>query len=75
VSYFEWVQNLENKQWGLDEVNSRLKVRMERATDAVIERWESLGADGGECPDLRTAALALAIERVAGVALKRGIWP
>jgi glutamate dehydrogenase (NAD(P)+) len=75
VSYFEWVQNIENKQWGLDEVNSRLKVRMERATDAVIERWESLGADGGECPDLRTAALALAIERVAGVALKRGIWP
>jgi hypothetical protein len=25
--------------------------------------------------DLRTAALIVAVERVAGVALERGIWP
>jgi len=88
VSYFEWVQNIENEQWDLDEVNTKLHVRMQRATDAVVDRWEMLGAcqqqnenseDDEEnavpCPDLRTAALAVAIERVANVALKRGIWP
>jgi hypothetical protein len=30
---------------------------------------------GGEQADLRTAALVPAIERVANVALARGIWP
>src|SRR6202035_1589677 len=31
VSYFEWVQNNENEQWGLEEVNGKLKARMEKA--------------------------------------------
>jgi glutamate dehydrogenase/leucine dehydrogenase len=85
VSYFEWVQNIENEQWDLNEVKDKLRTRMRRATDAVIERWEQLRArsedsapddvDGSRCLDLRTAALALAIERVANVTLKRGIWP
>jgi glutamate dehydrogenase (NAD(P)+) len=100
VSYFEWVQNIENEQWELDEVNQKLQVRMERATDAVLARRAALGtvqppdaATKGkktkmpvkrerETPalparavDLRTAALVLAIERVANVAKERGIWP
>ena len=35
------------------------------------------GAKGGVLPqvDLRTAALVVAIERVARVAVERGIWP
>jgi glutamate dehydrogenase (NAD(P)+) len=37
VSYFEWVQNIENEQWDLAEVNQKLKTKMERATDAVID--------------------------------------
>lgn len=74
VSYFEWVQNIENEQWDLAEVNQKLKTKMERATDAVLARGESLAKAGAKAT-LRTAALVLAIERVAHVAQERGIWP
>ena len=87
VSYFEWVQNIENQQWDEDEVNHQLRRKMHRAVDAVVQRWRDLrtvsvrdtptaerGA-GVQNPDLRTAALVLAAERVARVALERGIWP
>jgi glutamate dehydrogenase (NAD(P)+) len=73
VSYFEWVQNIANEQWDLDEVNAKLLKRMRRAVDDTVDRWHALG--GAEALDLRTAALVLAIERVAHVALERGIWP
>lgn len=94
VSYFEWVQNIENEQWDLEEVNRKLKTKIERATDAVIdkqrevnERLEGFAADrdgtkGSDSPaakldpvDLRTSAYIVAINRVARVAVERGIWP
>jgi glutamate dehydrogenase (NAD(P)+) len=76
VSYFEWVQNNENEQWDLDEVNRKLRTKMERATDAVLDRQTEVNRQGGADPvDLRTAALLVAIQRVAQVALERGIWP
>jgi glutamate dehydrogenase (NAD(P)+) len=74
VSYFEWVQNNENEQWELDEVNQKLRTKMERATDAVLERQDEINRGGAKI-DLRTAAFVLAIGRVAKVALERGIWP
>jgi glutamate dehydrogenase (NAD(P)+) len=74
VSYFEWVQNNENEQWELDEVNQKLRSKMERATDAVLDRQAEVNR-GGASIDLRTAALLVAIGRVARVALERGIWP
>ncbi|MCI0349384.1 MAG: Glu/Leu/Phe/Val dehydrogenase, partial [Acidobacteriales bacterium] len=81
VSYFEWVQNNENEQWELEEVNHKLQTKMERAVDAVLAKHaycnqtrKKLPKDPGPC-DLRTAALIVAIERVAEVALQRGIWP
>ncbi len=37
VSYYEWVQNQENEQWDLEEVNRKLRLKIERATDAVID--------------------------------------
>jgi glutamate dehydrogenase/leucine dehydrogenase len=73
VSYFEWVQNIENEQWDLEEVNGKLHKKMQRAVDQVVDHWQRLG--GASQLDLRTAALALAIDRVAKVALARGIWP
>jgi glutamate dehydrogenase (NAD(P)+) len=73
VSYFEWVQNNENEQWTLEEVQSKLQAKMERATDAVLDTRDRLSKE--RPVDLRTAAFALAIERVARVALDRGIWP
>jgi hypothetical protein len=48
---------------------------MERATDAVLSRQAEINRPGGAQADLRTAALLVAIERVAQVALERGIWP
>jgi glutamate dehydrogenase (NAD(P)+) len=76
VSYYEWVQNNENEQWTLEEVQSKLQAKMERATDGVIDTRERLSREQPDSPvDLRTAAFALAIERVARVALDRGIWP
>jgi glutamate dehydrogenase (NAD(P)+) len=76
VSYFEWVQNIENEQWDLDEVNHKLRTKMERATDAVLDRQAEVNRAGeSEAVDLRTAALLVAIERVARVTLERGIWP
>ena len=73
VSYFEWVQNIENEQWDLEVVNGKLLKKMRRAVDTVVDRWQQLG--GGSKVDLRTAALVVAIDRVARVALERGIWP
>jgi glutamate dehydrogenase (NAD(P)+) len=76
VSYFEWVQNSENQQWDEDEVNRKLRTKMERATDTVLDRRDAVNRQGAAAPaDLRTAALLVAIERVAQVALERGIWP
>jgi glutamate dehydrogenase/leucine dehydrogenase len=76
VSHFEWVQNNENEQWDLATVNHKLRTKMERATDAVLDRQAEVNHRPGVRPaDLRRAALLVAIERVAHVALERGIWP
>jgi glutamate dehydrogenase/leucine dehydrogenase len=74
VSYFEWVQNNENEQWDVDAVNEKLRAKMERATDAVLERQAEINRTA-PAVDLRTAAFVVAIERVANVAVERGIWP
>ena len=77
VSYFEWMQNLENEQWYLEEVNEKLQRRMKQVVARVLacqkELIESGETDGNV--DLRTAALVLAIRRIADVTLSRGIWP
>jgi len=60
VSYFEWVQNLQNYYWSENENIGRLKEIIENAFDEV---W------GKKCCtencSLRLAAYALAVERVA----------
>ena len=73
VSYFEWVQNIENEQWDLEEVNAKLLRKMRLAVDSVVDRWQAM--EGQRATDLRTAALVVAIERVAKITLERGIWP
>ena len=76
VSYFEWVQNNENEQWDIENVNAKLQAKMERATDAMLDKQAALNKQFPHDPvDLRTSALVVAIERVAHVALERGIWP
>jgi glutamate dehydrogenase (NAD(P)+) len=91
VSYFEWVQNIENQQWSLDQVNRRLREKLETALDEVTEVQRNLNAkislqeppsdEDEDAPpplepaNMRTAAYVLAISRVANVAIERGIWP
>ena len=75
VSYFEWVQNIENEHWSEQHVNEHLREKMEAATDAVLQMQLEIKDQHGVSVDLRTAAFALAIKRVASVALVRGIWP
>jgi glutamate dehydrogenase (NAD(P)+) len=66
VSYFEWVQNIQQFQWELDQVNFELKKRMRKATAQVFAR-----ADEADLP-LRAAAFDIAVERVAHAAHIRG---
>lgn len=82
VSYFEWVQNLENQQWDLDKVQTKLRTRMDHAVDDTVDCWTALntkheaGFNGHKIgPILRDAALVLAIKRLATVILQRDIWP
>jgi glutamate dehydrogenase (NAD(P)+) len=75
VSYFEWVQNIENENWSEEHVNQHLKDKMEAATDAVLQMQLEIKDRHNEAVDLRTAAFALAIKRVTDVANRRGIWP
>jgi glutamate dehydrogenase/leucine dehydrogenase len=79
VSYFEWVQNNQNDSWDADYIEQKLRRKLHLAVDAVLARNRDLCA-GCEAEDvhgtlLRTAALALAVERVARATLERGIWP
>ena len=69
VSYFEWVQGLQEYFWAEHEVNSRLEEIVVRAFD---EAWHAREARG---TSLRTAAYGLAVERVAEAIRIRGIYP
>jgi glutamate dehydrogenase (NAD(P)+) len=66
VSYFEWTQNLQQHPWTLDEVNHTLHSKMTRAYRAVREMVNEKGVSW------RTAALAIAMQRVAEAERLRG---
>ncbi|MDB5358060.1 MAG: Glu/Leu/Phe/Val dehydrogenase [Phycisphaerales bacterium] len=69
VSYFEWVQGLENFFWDIQKVQDELQRVMERAFDQVNAK-----ADEADC-DYRTAAYTIAISRVAEASRLRGLFP
>ncbi|MDW7982823.1 MAG: Glu/Leu/Phe/Val dehydrogenase, partial [Thermomicrobium sp.] len=69
VSYFEWVQGLQHFYWTEEEVNARLRTIMTRAFQAIHATAERYRVQ------LRTAALALAVQRVAEITRLRGIYP
>jgi glutamate dehydrogenase (NAD(P)+) len=58
VSYFEWLQNLDDKYWTEEEVFSKLKPKMETSFKSIWEKSQAFKVD------LRTAAFVLAIERI-----------
>jgi len=69
VSYFEWVQGLQEFFWDEDEVYRRLERILVRAYDEVTHTMEVYNVD------MRTAAQITAINRVAQTTLTRGFYP
>ncbi len=69
VSYYEWVQNLQDDRWDEETVALRLRRRMVRAFQSVFDLARERRIDP------RTAAYVLAVGRVAQVTELRGFWP
>jgi glutamate dehydrogenase/leucine dehydrogenase len=69
VSYFEWVQGLQQFFWSERDVNVQLREIMTKAFHEVLQISEK------EKVDMRTAAYMVAVKRVADAIQHRGIFP
>ncbi len=69
VSYFEWVQGMQGYFWSEREVNLKLRDIMTRAFHRVLE------VSLREKVNMRTAALMVAVRRVAEATRLRGLYP
>ena len=69
VSYFEWVQGLQEYFWKEDEVNAKLNDIVTRAFNETWATYESRKTS------MRLAAYGLAVQRVAEATVTRGIYP
>ena len=68
VSYFEWVQDLQNFFWTEEEVNKKLRDILVKAFHQVLNLSQKHQVD------MRLAALMIGIERVARAMLWRGLY-
>jgi len=69
VSYFEWVQDLQEFFWDETEINGKLQRIMVKAFDSI-----ETAQDHHRC-DMRTAAYIVGVSRVAEAIQTRGIYP
>ncbi|HZY83340.1 MAG TPA: Glu/Leu/Phe/Val dehydrogenase [Gemmataceae bacterium] len=69
VSYFEWVQDIQQFFWSEEHVNENLKKLMLRAFHQV------LGLARERKLAMRTAALSLGVQKMAKEKLRRGLYP
>jgi glutamate dehydrogenase (NAD(P)+) len=69
VSYFEWVQDLQENFWEEDEINERLKRKMMRAFRETYEQAQRHGVS------MRKGAYCVAVDRVAEATKLRGLYP
>jgi glutamate dehydrogenase (NAD(P)+) len=69
VSYFEWVQGLQEYFWKENEVNARLNDIMTRAFNETWQTYEQRGVS------MRTAAYGIAVQRVSEATMTRGLYP
>ena len=69
VSYFEWVQGLQEYFWKEEEVNAKLKEIVDKAFE---ETWD---VHQRRDISMRLAAYGLAVERVAEATMTRGLYP
>jgi glutamate dehydrogenase (NAD(P)+) len=68
VSYFEWVQDLQNFFWTEEEVNSKLRDILVKAFNQVLAMSQK------HAVDMRMAALMIGIDRVVRAMLWRGLY-
>ncbi len=69
VSYFEWVQDIQHLFWDKEDVDDRLESIMTRSFNNVVDASEKHDTS------LRTAALLVAVDRVAEAFRMRGVYP
>ena len=69
VSYFEWVQGLQEYFWREDEVNAKLHDIVARAFEDTWQTRERMGTS------MRMAAYGIAVQRVAEATTTRGLYP
>ena len=69
VSYFEWVQDIQRYSWDYIELQERLRRQLRAALAKVWQAAEELDVSW------RTAALSVAVTRVAEAARLRGVYP
>jgi glutamate dehydrogenase (NAD(P)+) len=69
VSYFEWVQGLQEYFWKETEVNAKLNDIVTRAFQETWNTHESTGAS------MRMSAYGLAVRRVGEATTTRGLYP
>ena len=69
VSYFEWLQNKRSESWELDEIDFKLRRRIEKAHALVCGTQKEYDVD------CRTSAYIVALRRLERVYKERGIFP
>jgi glutamate dehydrogenase (NAD(P)+) len=69
VSYFEWVQGLQEYFWKENEVNAKLREIVDKAFEETWEVHERREIS------MRLASYGLAVERVAEATMTRGLYP
>lgn len=69
VSYFEWVQGLQRIFWSEDEVFRRLYELLDKSFYEVVGRADR------DAVYMRTAALAIGVDRVRAAKAARGLFP
>jgi len=69
VSYFEWVQDIMSFFWEEQDVDTKLKGVILRAFDTVCK------FQAEKKVDMRSAAMAVSIQRLEKAMLLRGLYP
>ena len=69
VSYFEWLQDINRRQWSLEQVHDELEEQMLSAYTAVRDVVDEKDISW------RKAAYVVALERIGEAKATRGLWP
>ncbi len=69
VSYFEWVQGLQNFFWGLDEINNKLHDILMQSFKTCVDTADEFKVD------MKKAAFIAALKRIDHAMRLRGLFP